>query len=187
ELERQYVAQGRYGASIRTEVEELPRNRVNIKIDIEEGKNSGIRHINIVGAEVFPQDELLDVLELQHPGLFSFYRNDDKYSREKLAGDLEKLESYYKDRGYVEFEIESTQVSITPDRRQVYITLNVDEGDKFTVRDVNLVGELNDIRPEDLRRLFVVAPEQVFSQARVTATEERITQALGNSGYTFAT
>ncbi|HEX7036852.1 MAG TPA: outer membrane protein assembly factor BamA [Pseudomonadales bacterium] len=187
ELERQYVAQGRYGASIRTEVEELPRNRVNIKIDIEEGKTSGIRHINVVGAEVFPQDELLEQLELQHPSLFSFYRNDDKYSREKLAGDLEKLESYYKDRGYVEFEIESTQVSITPDRRQVYITMNVEEGDKFTVNDVNLVGELNDIRPEDLRRLFVVRPGQVFSQALVTATEERITQALGNSGYTFAT
>lgn len=187
ELERQYVAQGRYGASIRTEVEELPRNRVNIKINIEEGKNSGIRHINIVGAEVFPQEQLLKVLELQHPSLFSFYRNDDKYSREKLAGDLEKLESFYKDRGYVEFEIESTQVSITPDRRQVYITMNVEEGEKFTVSDVNLVGELNDIRPEDLRRLFVVQPGQVFSQALVTATEQRITQALGNSGYTFAT
>lgn len=187
ELERQYVAQGRYGASIATEVEELPRNRVAIRIDIEEGKNSGIQHINIVGAEVFDQEELLEELELQHPGLLSFYRNDDKYSREKLSGDLERLESYYKDRGYVEFDIESSQVSITPDRRQVYITLNVEEGQKYTVRDVNLVGELNDIRPEDLRRLFVVGPEQVFSQARVTATEERITQALGNSGYTFAT
>jgi outer membrane protein insertion porin family len=187
ELERQYVAQGRYGASIETTVEELPRNRVAIKIDIVEGKNSGIRHINVVGAEVFSSEELLDQLELKHPSLFSFYRNDDKYSREKLAGDLERLESYYRDRGYVEFDIESTQVSITPDRRQVYITVNVEEGDKYTVREVNLVGELNDIRPEDLRRLFVVQPDQVFSQALVTATEERITQALGNSGYTFAT
>lgn len=187
ELERQYVAQGRYGASIDTQVEELPRNRVAIKIDIEEGKNSGIQHINIVGAEVFEQEALLDELELKHPSLFSFYRSDDKYSREKLAGDLEKLESFYKDRGYVEFDIESSQVSITPDRRQVYITLSVEEGQKYTVRDVNLIGELNDIRPEDLRRLFVVAPDQVFSQALVTATEERITQALGNSGYTFAT
>lgn len=187
ELERQYVAQGRYGASIATNVEELPRNRVAIKIDVEEGKNSGIRHINIVGAQVFDQETLLDQLELKHPSLFSFYRNDDKYSREKLGGDLEKLESYYKDRGYVQFEIDSTQVSITPDRRQVYITVNVDEGAKYTVRDVNLVGELNDIRPEDLRRLFVVGPDQVFSQALVTATEERLTQALGNSGYTFAT
>jgi len=187
ELERQYVSQGRYGASITTNVEDLPRNRVAIKIDIVEGKNSGIRHINVVGSQVFSNEELLEQMELKHPSLFSFYRNDDKYSREKLSGDLERLESYYKDRGYVAFDIESTQVSITPDRRQVYITINVDEGEKFTVRDVNLVGDLSDIRPEDLRRLFVVQPGEVFSQARVTATEGRITQALGNSGYTFAT
>jgi outer membrane protein insertion porin family len=187
ELERQYVSQGRYGASIATKVEDLPRNRVAIKIDIVEGKNSGIRHINVVGAEVFSPEELLEQMELKHPSLFSFYRNDDKYSREKLSGDLERLESFYKDRGYVAFDIDSTQVSITPDRRQVYITINVDEGDKYMVRDVNLVGDLSDIRPEDLRRLFVVAPGQVFSQALVTATESRITQALGNSGYTFAT
>jgi outer membrane protein insertion porin family len=186
ELERQYVSQGRYGASLTTTVEDLPRNRVAIKIDIVEGKNSGIRHINVVGSEVFSNEELLDQMELKHPSLFSFYRNDDKYSREKLAGDLERLESYYKNRGYVAFDIESTQVSITPDRRQVYITINVDEGDKYTVRDVNLIGDLSDIRPEDLRRLFVVQPGEVFSQARVTATEGRLTQALGNSGYTFA-
>jgi outer membrane protein insertion porin family len=187
ELERQYVAQGRYGASIETRVDELPRNRVAVKIDIVEGKTSGIRHINIVGAQVFSFETLLDQMELKHPSLFSFYRNDDKYSREKLAGDLERLESYYRDRGYVQFDIDSTQVSITPDRRQVYITINIDEGDKYTIRDVNLIGDLSDIRPEDLRRLFVVQPGQVYSQALVTATEERITQALGNSGFTFAT
>ena len=115
ELERQYVAQGRYGASIETNVEELPRNRVAISIIVEEGKTSGIRHINIVGVDVFDEQELLDELELQHPSLLSFYRNDDKYSREKLSGDLEKLEAFYKDRGYVQFEVVSTQVSITPD------------------------------------------------------------------------
>ena len=128
ELERQYVSQGRYGARIDTEVEELPRNRVAIKIDIEEGKNSGIQHINIVGAEKFQQAKLLDELELKHPGLFSFFKNNHKYSREKLTGDLETLESYYKDQGYAAFEVKSTQVSITPDRQQVYITVNVDEG-----------------------------------------------------------
>ena len=186
ELERQYVAQGRYGASLDTQVEDLPRNRVAIRIDIEEGKSSGIRHINIVGNTVFDEEQLLDQLELKHPSLFSFYRNDDKYAREKLSGDIEKLESYYRDRGYVEFEIDSTQVAITPDRRQVYITLSIEEGDKYTIKDVNLVGELNDVRPEDLERLILVAPDQVFSQALVTASEERLTQALGNSGYTFA-
>ncbi len=186
ELERQYVAQGRYGAAIDTQVEELPRNRVAVNIDIEEGDTSGIRHINIVGNTVFGHEELLEEMELKHPNLLSFYRNDDKYSREKLAGDLEKIEAYYKDRGYVEFDIESTQVSITPDRRQVYITMNVTEGDKYTVRDVNLIGELNDVRPEDLRALVLVESGQVFSQDRLTATEDRLEATLGNSGYTFA-
>ncbi|MCZ6853808.1 MAG: outer membrane protein assembly factor BamA [Gammaproteobacteria bacterium] len=187
ELERQYVSQGRYGAAIETIVEELPRNRVAVRIEVEEGKTSGIRHINIVGARVYPQDELLDQMELQHPSLTSFYKNDDKYAREKLTADLETLESYYRNRGYVQFQIDSTQVSITPDRQQVYITVNVHEGDKYVVDKVSLIGELSDVRPEDLERLFVVAEGQVFSQARVTATEERLEQALGNSGYTFAT
>ena len=186
ELERQYVSQGRYGAAIDTEVEELARNRVAIRIDIEEGKTSGIRHINIVGATAFSEDELLDVMELQHPTLFSFFRNNDKYSREKLSGDLEKLESHYKDRGFVEFDINSTQVSITPDKRQVYISMNVEEGSKYVVDEVNLLGQLNDVKPEDLRRLFLVAPGQVFSQQLLTATEDRLEGALGNAGYTFA-
>lgn len=187
ELERQYVAQGRYGATIDTEISELPRNRVDIAINISEGKSSGIRHINIVGAKEFDQAELLDQLELQHPSFFSFYRNDDKYAREKLAGDLEKLESYYRDRGYVEFNVSSTQVSITPDRRQVYISLQVEEGDIYTIEDVSLIGELNDIKPEALKNLFLVQGGQTYNQALVTATEERLTAALGNAGYTFAT
>ncbi|MFP6817545.1 MAG: outer membrane protein assembly factor BamA, partial [Pseudomonadales bacterium] len=187
ELERQYVSQGRYGAAIETIVEELPRNRVAVRIEVEEGKTSGIRHINIVGARMYAQDELLDQMQLQHPSLTSFYKNDDKYAREKLTADLETLESYYRNRGYVQFQIDSTQVSITPDRQQVYITVNVHEGDKYVVDKVSLIGELSDVRPEDLERLFVVAEGQVFSQARVTATEERLEQALGNSGYTFAT
>ncbi|MCR9277496.1 MAG: outer membrane protein assembly factor BamA [Pseudomonadaceae bacterium] len=187
ELERQYVAQGRYGATIDTEINELPRNRVDIAINISEGKSSGIRHINIVGAQEFDQAELLDQLELQHPSFFSFYRNDDKYAREKLAGDLEKLESYYRDRGYVEFNVSATQVSITPDRRQVYISLQVEEGDIYTIEDVSLIGELNDIKPEALKSLFLVQGGQTYNQALVTATEERLTAALGNAGYTFAT
>ncbi len=187
ELQRQYVAQGRYGAKIETDVEELPRNRVAIKIEIVEGKNSGIRHINVVGAKTYTQEELLEDFELRHPTLFSFFRNDDKYSREKLKGDLEKLEAYYKDRGHVQYSLDSTQISISPNRREVYISLNITEGDIYTIRDVSLLGELNDVRAEDLRPLFLVAPEQTFSQALVTATEERLTQALGNAGYTFAT
>lgn len=187
ELERQYVAQGRYGASIETDIEDLPRNRVNVKINIEEGKSSGIRHINVVGARLFPQEDLLDALELKHPSLLSFYKNDDKYSREKLSGDLESLEAFYKDRGYADFEIESTQVSITPDRQQVYISIAIDEGQIYEVNKVNLVGELGDVKADDLRRLIIVQEGQTFSQALITATEERLTNALGNGGFTFAT
>ena len=187
ELERQYVAQGRYAASIETDIEDLPRNRVNVKITIEEGKSSGIRHINVVGASLFPQEELLDALELKHPSLLSFYKNDDKYSREKLSGDLESLEAFYKDRGYADFEIESTQVSITPDRQQVYISIAVDEGQIYQVNKVNLVGELGDVKADDLRSLIIVQEGQTFSQALITATEERLTNALGNGGFTFAT
>jgi outer membrane protein insertion porin family len=126
-------------------------------------------------------------MELKHPSLLSFYKNDDKYSREKLSGDLERLESYYRDRGYVTFDITSTQVSITPDKQQVYITINVAEGDSYTVGQVDVIGELRDMSPEYLRALILVTDGQTFSQALVTASEERLTQALGNSGYTFAT
>lgn len=187
ELERQYVAQGRYGASINTEIEELPRNRVDIKIDIEEGKNSGIRHLNIVGSSAYNENELLDKLELQHPSLLSFYKNDDKYSREKLSGDLETLEAYYKDRGYADFNIYSTQVSITPDRQQVYITIGIEEGDIYNIGEVNIIGELGDVKAQDLQTLLLVEEGQVFNQARITATEERMTATLGNAGFTFAT
>ena len=186
ELERQYVSQGRYGSTIETEVNELPRNRVSIAINVEEGKNSGIRHINIVGAQAYSQKELLERMELKHPTLFSFIRGDDKYSREKLSGDIEKLESFYRDRGHVEFQIESTQVSITPDRREVYLTMNINEGDVYEVADVNIVGELNELKPERLRPLLVVQEGQIFNQARITASEGRLTSALGNSGYTFS-
>ncbi len=187
ELERQYVAQGRYGAGIETDVEELPRNRVNIKIIIEEGKSSGIKHINIVGLKAFEMGDLLGQLELRHPSLTSFYKNDDKYSREKLSGDLETLEAFYKNRGYADFNIKSTQVSITPDRQQVYITMAVAEGDVYTINKVNLVGELGDVEADDLRRLIIVEEGQTFSQALLTASEERLTGALGNGGFTFAT
>ena len=186
ELERSYVAQGRYNAEIETKAEPLPRNRVAIEINIEEGSNSGIRHINIVGNSVFSQRELLDDLELKHPNLFSFIRGDHKYSQEKLSGDIERVESYYQDRGHVDMSVRSAQVSITPDRKQVYVTVNIDEGELYTVNEVELAGELRDVDPDVIRTLFLVEKGQTFSRARMTATEERITAVLGNSGYTFA-
>lgn len=186
ELERQYVGQGRYGASIDATVTELPRNRVGIDIQIEEGEVAKVRHVNVVGNTIYGDAELLELFEMKLPGLLSFYTNDDRYSREKLSGDLERLESWYKDSGYVNFRIDSTQVTVNPDKSEVYVTINVEEGKKYDVAEVELAGELNDVPVEALEALLLVFEGQTFSQALVTATEERITQALGNAGYTFA-
>jgi len=186
DLERQYVSQGRYGAKIETTVRELPRNRVELQIDVTEGEVAGIRHINIVGKKLFSDEELKEILELKLPSLFSFYTKDDKYSKEKLSGDLEKLESYYLDRGYINFNIESTLVSISPDKKDVYITINVIEGEKYSVGNVEIAGELHDVPEESIQSLLLVREGQIFSRERVTVSEEMIETALGNSGYTFA-
>ncbi|MBU2039764.1 MAG: outer membrane protein assembly factor BamA, partial [Gammaproteobacteria bacterium] len=142
ELERQYVAQGRYDAGIETEVVRLPRNRVSLKIHVEEGSVATIEHINIVGNEAFSDDELLKQFQLQTSNFWSWYSSDNKYSREKLSGDLEKLRSYYLDRGYIRFNIESTQVSVSPDKEGVYITVNLTEGDVYSVKDIKMAGNL---------------------------------------------
>ncbi len=186
DLERQYVSQGRYDARIDTSVDELPRNRVAIKVDVFEGNVSGIRHINIVGNTVFDDATLGDLLELRLPGWLSWYTKDDQYSREKLKGDLEKIESYYLDRGYLNFEIESTQVSIAPNMEDVYITINVIEGDQFEVSAVDVAGELRDIPESTIRALLITREGQIFSRELMTASETRIERALGNAGYTFA-
>ena len=186
ELERQYVGQGRYGASIESSVDDLPRNRVAIRIDIEEGAVARVRHLNIVGNSVYTDSELLDEFELKLRSPLFFWRSDDRYSREKLGGDLERLEAFYRDSGYVNFRIDSTQVSINPDKSEVYITINVDEGDKFTIGDVQIAGELSDVPVQALEPLLLVQPGQTFSQALITFSEERLVAALGNAGYTFA-
>jgi outer membrane protein insertion porin family len=185
ELERQYVAQGRYDASIVTEVVPLPRNRVELKIDVDEGNIATIEHINIVGNEVFPDEELLGALALQSTNFWSWYSSDNKYSREKLGGDLETLRSYYLDRGYIRFNIESTQVSVSPDKKGVYITVNVSEGEVYSIRDVKLAGELI-VDESELTRLYLVKDGDVFSRRRVTYTSDLMTKRLGNEGYTFA-
>ncbi|MCK0152667.1 outer membrane protein assembly factor BamA [Alcanivorax sp. S6407] len=185
ELERQYVSQGRYGASIKTESIALPRNRVALKIEIYEGKAARIRDINIVGNQLFDDEELLEDFELHSTGFWSFIKGDDKYSREKLSGDLERLRSFYLDRGYINFSIESTQVSVTPDRRSVFVTLNVVEGEQYTVNEVKLAGDLV-VEEEQLKPLLIVKKGQVFSQQLVTYTNDLIKRRLGNEGYTFA-
>ncbi len=185
ELQRQYVQQGRYDASIETEVLPEPRNRVSVNIDVDEGTVAAIKHINVVGNEVFDDEELTDLFALKTTGWFSFFTNDDKYSREKLTGDLETLTSWYMDRGYLQFSIDSTQVSVSPDKKSVYITANVTEGEKFTVTSVDLSGDL--VLPEsDLQRFILVNEGETFSQQLVTSTEEFMTRRLGNEGYNFA-
>lgn len=185
ELQRQYVGQGRYDAEIETEVAEQSRNRVAVNININEGSVAAIKRINIVGNSVFDEDELIDVFELKTTGWLSWITQDDRYSRETLNGDLENLGSWYMDRGYIRFSIDSTQVSITPDRSGVYITVNVTEGEKYTVSKVDLSGDI--ILPEEELRIFLLAREgQDFSQKNVTDTEELLTQRLGVEGYAFA-
>jgi outer membrane protein insertion porin family len=185
ELQRQYVSQGRYGALVQTEVKELPRNRVAVNIDIDEGDVAKIRHINIVGNSNFAEPTLLEQFEQNSTGWLSWITSDDKYSREKLSGDLETLESWYLDRGYLKFQVLSTQVSVSPDKESVFITINVDEGDVYTISGIDLAGDI--IIPEIQARALVLLREGViFSQALMTASSDYITRRLGNEGYTFA-
>jgi len=185
ELQRQYVLQGRYDASIDSEVIAEPRNRVSIAIDVNEGTVATIQHINVVGNTIFSDEDLIDLFELKTGGWFSFFTSDNKYSKEKLTSDLETLSSYYLDRGYLQFNIDSTQVAVSPNKEEVYITANVTEGNKFTVSEVGLSGDLV-LPEEDLSRFLIVQPEQVYSQQLVTATEDYLTRRLGNEGYNFA-
>jgi outer membrane protein insertion porin family len=185
ELQRQYVLQGRYDATIDSEVIAEPRNRVSIAIDVNEGTVATIKHINVVGNGVFTDEDLIDLFELKTGGWLSFFTSDDKYSKEKLTSDLETLSSYYLDRGYLQFNIDSTQVAVSPSKEEVYITANVTEGEKFTISQVGLSGDLV-LPEEDLNRFLIVQPEQVYSQQLVTATEDYLTRRLGNEGYNFA-
>ena len=184
-IQEVYSSRGRYGASVEIEVEELPRNRVAISLEINEGEESRIRNINIVGNETFEEDELLDLFELGTKPWYMFLSRKDRYSREQFSGDLERLESFYLDNGFVEFSIDSTPISITPDREEVYITINISEGDQFTISNVDLAGDLVDAE-NLLRAAIFVRPGQIYSQALVTGTEEIMVQFLGNLGYAFA-
>ena len=185
ELARQYISQGRYGVTIDTEVAELERNRVALTIKIHEGKPAAIKRINIVGNHVFDNEVLLDRFSLKATGWLSFYRKDNKYSREQLAGDLERMRSNYLNNGYINFNIESTQVSITPDKAHVFITVNVVEGDQYVIGDVSFSGDLA-VSEQELALLLSVHSGDVFSNARVTKTTEAMIDRLGDEGYTFA-
>jgi len=185
ELKRQYLSRGLYGATVETTVTPLERNRVGISIAVTEGDVAKIRGINIVGAEVFKESELLGLFVLRTPGWLTWYTQHDRYSRERLAADLETLRSFYLNRGYLDFSLESTQVSITPDRREIYITVNIVEGQTYTVSQVTLGGQLL-VPREELEPLIQLKPGDVFSREKLAASTKAISDRLGNEGYAFA-
>ena len=185
ELRRQYFSHGKYGLRLETEIAILTRNRVGIKVEISEGSVATIKKINVVGNSQFASDILLKEFQLTTSNWLSFYTKDDQYSKQKLAADLERLSSYYLDRGYINFKVDSTQVAITPDKKAIYITVNVNEGDLFTLDKVRLTGNLV-VDPEELIQLVQVGPEEVFSRKRATETSKLISDRLGEEGYVFA-
>ncbi|MBI2314072.1 MAG: outer membrane protein assembly factor BamA [Betaproteobacteria bacterium] len=185
ELKRQYLSRGKYGVSIATTVTPLERNRVGITFDVNEGDVAKIRQINIVGNKDFSEKNLLDLLVLRTPGWFTWYTKDDQYSKQKLAADLEALRSHYLNRGYLEFSIDSTQVSIDAEKKDIYITVNITEGSKFTVSEVKLGGEL--LVPEaELKPLIKIKRGEPFSREKLTESTKLIGERLGNDGYAFA-
>ncbi len=185
ELRRQYFSRGKYGVKLDTEVTPLTNNRVALTLNVAEGSPAKIQQINIVGNHLFKTKKLLALFESSTTNLLSFYTKDDQYSRQKLSADLERLRSYYLDRGYLNFEVESTQVSITADKKEIYITVNVKEGDQFTVEEVRLAGDII-VDKDELLPLFQIGPEEIFSRKQSSETSKAITERLGEDGYTFA-
>jgi len=184
-LTEQYFSRGKYSVRIDANAEELPDNRVKVGIDIHEGARARIRNINIVGNQAFDEAELLGQLQLREPNWLSWYRQDDRYAKESLAGDLETLRSYYMDRGYADFAITSSQVALAPEKDELFITVNVKEGDVYEVSDVKLAGTM-EVPESELRQLLSVAPGQTFSQRRISQSTEAIKLRLGLDGYAFA-
>ena len=185
EIKRQYLARGKFAATVTTTVTPLERNRVGITFNVDEGDVARIRQIKILGSKAFKEGALLDLFELSTPGWFTWYTKRDRYSRQKLAADLERLRSHYLDRGYLDFDIEATQVSITPDKRDIFITINLREGERYTVTSVRYAGNLV-LPEEEYLKLTTIRPGQIFSRERLTETTKAISDRLGNEGYAFA-
>ncbi|MES2180800.1 MAG: outer membrane protein assembly factor BamA [Pseudomonadota bacterium] len=185
EIKRQYLSQGKYGATVKTVVTPLERNRVAVRFDIEEGAVSKIRNINIVGNHAFTMDDLRAQFLLTTPNWMSWWNKDDQYSKQKLNADLETLRSFYMNQGYLEFNIDSTQVSITPDKKDIYITVNITEGEKYTISEVKLAGET--IVPDaEIQKLITVKAGDTFSREKVTQTSKAISDRLSDDGYAFS-
>ena len=184
-LTDQYYSRGKYGVRINATVEDQPDNRVRIKIDIKEGSRAKIRQISIVGNTSFEEKAILGTLELKTPQWNSWYKQNDRYSRESLQGDLEKVKSWYQDRGYANFQVESAQVAIAPEKDDMFITVNVSEGEVYKISEAKLAG--NTIVPEaEMRKLVLVQPGQIYSQRLIAATQELLQNRLGEEGFAFA-
>jgi outer membrane protein insertion porin family len=185
ELKRQYLSKGLYGVQITTTVTPLERNRVGVNFNVVEGEAAKIRQISVIGNKVFKEKELLDLFALTTPGWMTWYSKSDQYSKQKLSADIEALRSFYLNRGYLDFSIDSTQVSITPDKKDIYITLSITEGEKYTISDVKLAGTM--VVPEaDLQPLLKLKAGDTFSRDSVTASTKALSDRLGNEGYAFA-
>ncbi|MFZ2162020.1 MAG: outer membrane protein assembly factor BamA [Sideroxyarcus sp.] len=186
ELKRQYVARGKYAVEVKATVKDLERNRVAVSFDVEEGDASKIRRINIVGNGVYSEDELLDVMQLTTPGMFSWFSKNDQYSKPKLSADLESLRTFYMNSGYMDFNIESTQVSISPDKKDIFITLNLTEGEKYTISEIKLAGPQAVVSHEEMRKLIDIKPGDTLSRDALTESTRKISERLGEDGYAFA-
>jgi outer membrane protein insertion porin family len=184
-LTDQYYARGKYGVRIDTKVEEESGNRVKIKIDIKEGTRAVIRQINIVGNTRFKQKEITDTLELKTPNWLSWYKQDDRYARESLQGDLEKIRNYYMDRGYANFQIDSTQVAIAPEKEDIFITVNIDEGQVYKISEIKLAGTFV-VPKSQLEYLVLVHPGDTFNRKLITSSQELMQNRMGRDGYAFA-
>jgi outer membrane protein insertion porin family len=185
ELVRSYASNGRYGADVEIEEIKKPRNRLEIKIIVDEGNSAKIKKINIIGNEIFDDEELLNGFELSEGSFFSFLSNNNSYSREKLKGDIETLESFYKDRGYLKFSIESSQISLSRDMKSIFINFNIFEGNKYTISNAEVVGDIP-LDDEVYSGIISSLNGLTYSQAQITSIEEFFVNVLGNRGYAFA-
>ncbi len=185
ELERVYFSQGKYGVKINTEVTELDQNRVDIEITISEGQVALIKHINIVGNDVYDDDILLDELDSGVPSSWAIFSSIDEYSKPKLNGDLEKIRSFYLDRGYIKFSIESTQVSLTPDKQDIYITINISEGDRYKISSSDLTGEMV-VNRQTMQSQILTRQGMYFSRSLMTTSKKRLENQMGRIGYAFS-
>ncbi len=185
ELERQYSSQGKYSAEVEVSTEDLPKNRIKLSVEIDEGESASLRKINIVGNKLLSDEEILDEFKLKEKNWLSVFSRGSGYSRENLRGDLETLESIYKNKGYLKFDIDSTNISISKNKKDIFITIKVIEGEVYKVSEVKLAGDLED-KEIFVRSLIGIPVNEIYIEGLLKATEDRITNLLENLGYTNA-